>query len=81
MAQLALLARLERAEVRHLLVRGALDHVPVGLKLLEAQQAVVVGRLFLGRDAKPDVIGIEVFRHGMRSVIRALVSAKKQGAH
>ncbi len=52
-------AGLEGAQMGHLPICRALDHVGVGLEPLDAQQAVVVGRLILGRNAQPLVIRVQ----------------------
>src|SRR5271157_4185256 len=43
----------------HLPIRGRLDHIPVVFKAPNRQQSIVIGRLFLWRDAQPFVVGIE----------------------
>ncbi len=45
-------------QVRGPLIGRRLDRLPVGLETLQPEQAVMVGRLFLGRDAEPFVAGV-----------------------
>jgi hypothetical protein len=54
-----MLAGLEAADMPHLAVGGVFDDVRVRFEQIDAQQAVVVRRLFTRRDAQPLVIGIE----------------------
>ena len=49
--------------VGHLPVGRRFDHFEVTLEKFDAQQPIVVRWLILGRDAEPDVIGIESVAH------------------
>ena len=55
--QLPLRTRCILSQERHLPVRCGLDHVRVGLVLLDPQQSVVMRRLFRGGNPQPFVIG------------------------
>ena len=55
----------ERLQVDRLPVGGGPDHLAVILEPFDAQQTVVVGRLFLGRNSEPLIVGIERVRHGL----------------
>jgi len=60
---LALLARLESAQMDHALVGSVVDGLGLVLEGLEPQQAVVVGRLLLGSNPQPGVVRIERPEH------------------
>ena len=57
--------RLKRPHVRHLAVGGVRNRVCVILKADDAQQPVMVGRLFGGLNAQPFPIRIKCFRHSL----------------
>ena len=61
--QLDAVSLLDRAQVRHPLVRRVLYDLGLALEQAQAQQAVVVGRLLLRRNGKPGVIRIERLGH------------------
>jgi hypothetical protein len=58
-----LLAQLLRPDVRHSLVGSVRNDIRVALECPDAKQAVVVRRLFVGRNAEPDVIGVKLLCH------------------
>ena len=62
--ELCVLARLKRANKRHLLIGRSGDHVRVGFEQIDAQQPVMMWRLVLRRYAQPFVVRIEVFGGG-----------------
>ena len=47
------------AQVRGPLFGSGVDHIGIGLKNIDPEQAIMVRRLVLGRNPKPFVIGIE----------------------
>ncbi len=77
-----LLAQLKRLDVRHLPVGGRLNDAGVFLKDREPQQAVMRGRLFLGRNAQPLAVRIEARRHqavfpGWRTILGLSLYGRK----
>jgi hypothetical protein len=58
------LARLKRPDVAHSLVSSIGDHVEIRLEVPDSKQAIVTGRLLLGRNTEPFVVGIEGFGRG-----------------
>ncbi len=62
LALLGMFADLERSQMSHLTVSGMIDHIGVGLEKPDAEQPIMIGRLFFRRNAEPDMVGIERFR-------------------
>jgi hypothetical protein len=62
-------AGLVTPNMAHLAVSGVLDNARLLLEELESQQAVMVGRLVLGRNAQPDMIRVEGVGHVRLSLI------------
>ena len=59
------------------LIGGVRNHVGICLERLDAEQAIMVRRLKLRRDAQPLAVRIEVGRHG---VLRWAVVARRASA-
>ena len=64
--QIAVFARLKRAQIRHLPISRRLDHVRIALKGTDREQSIVVRRLLVGRYSQPLVVWIKTSRHGSR---------------
>ena len=59
-----MLSSLKRPQMGHLPVGGPIDNVAAGLEQPQTEQAIEVRRLFFRRNAEPNMIGIEIIRHG-----------------
>jgi hypothetical protein len=56
-------ARLKSAQVDDSLIGRTFDDVIIALEEFDTQQSVVMGRLVLGRNAQPLVIGVKRISH------------------
>jgi len=65
-----MLARLKCPQMGHLPVGGVLDRVRAVLELFQPKQPVTIGRLFLGPNSQPGVIGVEPLGHANVSKAR-----------
>jgi hypothetical protein len=61
--QLASFAPTDGLQVHHPPLESCFDDGFIGLEQLDPQQAIMVGRLMLGRDPEPEVIGFVVTGH------------------
>ena len=66
MGQCGSLAGLKGAQKRQPLIESVGDYLLIAFQRAQAQQPIVIGRLLLGWDAEPDVIGVEMVGHVSR---------------